>query len=79
VKICCSVLNCVIRNTASVSVVYFAWKIDILKPLRCVATCKVYYRQKICFVGAASELGSALTRLCLRQRTLEDKLKTFAK
>jgi len=31
------------------------------------------------FVGSTREIGSALTRLCLRHRSIDTKLKTFAR
>lgn len=31
------------------------------------------------FVGSTREIGSALTRLCLRHRSIDAKLKTFAR
>jgi len=38
----------------------------------CVCVC-------VCVLGATRDLGGALTRLCIRHRSVETKLKTLAR
>ena len=36
-------------------------------------------RVVVVYVGGAKDIGSSLTRLCFRQRSIENQLKTFTK